>query len=517
VSETGGTPQAQRYDVVVVGAGNAAMCAALAACEGGARVLVLERAPEAEAGGNSRFTAGAIRCAYDGVEDLRALMPDLTDAEVEMTDFGTYTEEQFYADLGRITDYRCDPELADTLVTRSKDTLMWMASHGVRFAPIWGRQAFKVDGRFRFWGGLTVESVGGGEGLVESLRAALARNEIDLWHEAAARSLLTDDAGAVCGLRVRLHGTDGPEADTAARAGVRTVDVACSAVVLAAGGFQANAEWRTRYLGPGWDLAKVRGTRFNTGDGIAMALEAGAMPYGNWSGAHAVAWDYNAPEFGDLAVGDGFQKHSYPFAIVLNQQGERFVDEGADFRNYTYARYGREILAQPGHSAWQVFDASTGHLLRDEYRIRQVTKVTANTIEELCARMEDVHTEGALATIAEFNAAVDRSVEFNPNVLDGRRTRGLSPDKTNWAMPIETPPFTAFRVTCGLTFTFGGLRIDQTGCVMDTDLRPITGLYAAGELVGGLFYGNYPGGSGLSAGAVFGRLAGSSAAAHVAG
>ena len=519
MSETGATSQAQsqHYDVVVVGAGNAAMCAALAAHEGGARVLVLERAPEAEAGGNSRFTAGAIRFAYDGVDDLRALMGDLTDAEVEMTDFGTYTEEQFYADLGRITDYRCDPDLADTLVTRSKDTLMWMASHGVRFAPIWGRQAFKVDGRFRFWGGLTVESVGGGEGLVESLRAALHRNRIDLWHEAAARSLLTDDAGAVCGLRVRLHGTDGPEAATAASAGVRMVDVQASAVVLAAGGFQANAEWRTRYLGPGWDLAKVRGTRFNTGDGIAMALEAGAMPYGNWSGAHAVAWDYNAPEFGDLAVGDGFQKHSYPFGIVLNQQGERFVDEGADFRNYTYARYGREILAQPGHSAWQVFDAGTEHLLRDEYRIRQVTKVTANSIEELCARMEDVHTEAALATVAEFNAAVDRSVAFDPNVLDGRRTRGLRPDKTNWAMPIETPPFTAFRVTCGLTFTFGGLRIDQTGCVMDTDLRPIRGLYAAGELVGGLFYGNYPGGSGLSAGAVFGRLAGSSAAAHAAG
>ena len=493
----------KRYDVVVVGAGNAAMCAALAAHEGGAEVLMLERAPEAEAGGNSRFTAGAIRFAYDGIDDLRALMPDLTDAEVEMTDFGTYTEEQFYADLGRITDYRCDPELADTLVTRSKSTLMWMASHGVRFAPIWGRQAFKVDGRFTFWGGLTVESVGGGEGLVESLRAALDRNRIDLWHEAAGRSLLTDHSGAVRGVRVRRSG--------------RVIDVECSAVVLAAGGFQANAEWRTRYLGPGWDLAKVRGTRFNTGDGIAMALDNGAMPYGNWSGAHAVAWDYNAPEFGDLAVGDGFQKHSYPFAIVLNQDGRRFVDEGADFRNYTYARYGREILAQPGHSAWQVFDASTEHLQRDEYRIRQVTKVTADSIEELCARMEDVHTEGALATISEFNAAVDRSVPFDPNVLDGRRTRGLGPDKTNWAMPIETPPFSAFRVTCGLTFTFGGLRIDETGCVIDTDLRPIKGLYAAGELVGGLFYGNYPGGSGLSAGAVFGRLAGSSAAAHAAG
>ena len=529
---------AERYDVVVVGAGNAAMCAALAASEGGARVLVLERAPEAEAGGNSRFTAGAIRFAYDGVDDLRALMPDLTDAEVEMTDFGSYPEEAFYADLGRITDYRCDPDLADTLVSRSKGTLMWMAGHGVRFAPIWGRQAFKVDGRFTFWGGLTVETVGGGEGLVESLRAALALNDIDLWHEAAAQSLVTDETGAVRGVRVRLRGTDGQSAagsvergtrsspgeqaaedDPAHRmrngaASTRTVDIACEAVVLAAGGFQANAEWRTRYLGPGWDLAKVRGTRFNTGDGIAMALDIGAMPYGNWSGAHAVAWEYNAPEFGDLAVGDAFQKHSYPFGIVLNQDGERFVDEGADFRNYTYARYGREVLAQPGHSAWQVFDASTDHLLRDEYRIRQVTKVTADSIEELCARMEDVHTERAIETIGAFNAAIDRGVPFDPNVLDGRRTMGLSPDKTNWAMPIERPPFAAYRVGCGLTFTFGGLRIDDNGCVLDTDLVPIRGLYAAGELVGGLFYGNYPGGSGLSAGAVFGRLAGTSAAAH---
>ena len=504
---------AERYDVVVVGAGNAAMCAALAAREGGARVLVLERAPEAEAGGNSRFTAGAIRFAYDGVDDLRALMPDLTDAEVEMTDFGSYPEEAFYTDLGRITDYRCDPDLADTLVSRSKGTLMWMAGHGVRFAPIWGRQAFKVNGRFTFWGGLTVETVGGGEGLVESLRAALSRNQIGLWHEAAAQSLVTDETGAVRGVRVRLRGTDGPTPGDDSEP-ARSVNIACNAVVLAAGGFQANAEWRTRYLGPGWDLAKVRGTRFNTGDGIAMALDIGAMPYGNWSGAHAVAWEYNAPEFGDLAVGDAFQKHSYPFGIVLNQNGERFVDEGADFRNYTYARYGREILAQPGHSAWQVFDASTDHLLRDEYRIRQVTKVTADSIEELCARMEDVHTERALATIGEFNAAVDRSVPFDPNVLDGRRTAGLAVDKTNWAMPIEDPPFAAYRVGCGLTFTFGGLRIDETGCVMDTDLAPIRGLYAAGELVGGLFYGNYPGGSGLSAGAVFGRLAGSSAAAH---
>jgi tricarballylate dehydrogenase len=256
----------------------------------------------------------------------------------------------------------------------------------------------------------------------------------------------------------------------------------------------------------------VRGTRFNTGGGIQMALDAGAMPYGNWSGAHAVSWDANAPEFGDLAVGDGFQKHSYPFGVMINNRGQRFVDEGADFRNYTYARYGREVLAQPNHVAWQLFDAKVDHLLRDEYRIRQVTKVTADSVAELCARMEGVDAEAAQRTIDAFNAAVQRQVPFNPNVKDGRRTIGLAIDKTNWANPIDAPPFKAFSVTCGLTFTFGGVRVDTSGQVLDTEMAPMPGLYAAGELVGGLFYGNYPGGTGLMAGSVFGRLAGRSAA-----
>lgn len=488
-------------DVVVVGAGNAAMCAALAASEQGAKVVILERAPQGEAGGNSRFTAGAIRFAYDGVDDLRQVMPDLTDAEVAQTDFGSYSETEFYEDMGRITDYRTNPDMAHLLVSRSKEAMLWMASHGVRFAPIWGRQAFKVDGRFKFWGGLTVEAWGGGEGLVESLTAATASRGIELRYGARATSLMHDDDG-VHGVRVRSAS--------------KTTEIRASAVILAAGGFQANAEWRTRYLGPGWDLAKIRGTRFNTGDGIQMALDVGAMPYGNWSGAHAVAWDMNAPEFGDLAVGDGFQKHSYPFGLVINNDGKRFVDEGYDFRNYTYARYGREVLAQPNHAAWQVFDSKVDHLLRDEYRIRQVTKVTADTLEELCARMEGVDGQAAHDTITEYNAAVQTETTFNPNVKDGRRTSGLAIDKTNWANTIDTPPFQAYGVTCGLTFTFGGLRIDTDGRVLDTEQDVIPGLYAAGELVGGLFYGNYPGGSGLIAGSVFGRLAGTTAGADAA-
>ena len=487
-------------DVVVVGGGNAAFCAALAAREGGAGVVMLERAPEAEAGGNSRFTAGAIRCVYDGVDDLRRLMPDLTDDEVARTDFGTYTEDEFFDDMGRITEYRCDPDLTEILVKRSRETLLWMRSKGVRFQPIWGRQAFKVDGRFKFWGGLTVEASGGGPGLVDSLKDSAAETGIHICYGARAMSLVTDESG-VCGVTVKRGGTV-----STMRAG---------AVVLACGGFEANHEWRARYLGPGWDLAKVRGTRFNTGDGIRMGLEIGAAPFGHWSGCHAVGWDRNAPEFGDLAVGDGFQKHSYPFAIMLNANGERFVDEGADFRNYTYAKYGAVILAQPGQFAWQIFDAKVSHLQRDEYRIRQVTKVSADTLEDLVGKLDGVDPERALATIEDYNAAVHTDVPFDPNLKDGRGTRGLAVPKSNWANTIDAPPFEAFAVTCGVTFTFGGLRIDTKGNVLDTDLAPIARLYAAGELVGGLFYSNYPGGTGLMAGSVFGRLAGTTAAGAV--
>jgi len=291
----------------------------------------------------------------------------------------------------------------------------------------------------------------------------------------------------------------------------RTSDVRAKCVVLAAGGFEANVEWRTRYLGPGWDLAKVRGSRFNTGDGIRMALDIGAQPTGNWSGCHAVGWDRNAPEFGDLSVGDNFQKHSYPWGIMINAGGERFVDEGADFRNYTYAKYGRVILSQPGQFAWQVFDNKVLHLLRDEYRIKRVTKARADTLEELVGRLDDVAPERALATIRAYNAAVQTDVPFNPNVKDGRGTSALGVPKSNWANTIDEPPFEAYAVTCGITFTFGGVKIDTDARVIDTEGAVIPGLYAAGEMVGGLFYFNYPGGTGLMAGSVFGKIAGSSA------
>jgi len=490
----------QDWDVIVVGGGNAALCAALSAKETAKRVLVLERAPENEAGGNSRFTAGLLRIVYNGAGDLAQLI-DLSKEEIERTDFGTYTAGQFLDDMARVTEYRCDPDLTEILVKQSFPTALWMKKKGVRFTAAWGRQAFKIEGRFKFWGGLTLEAVGGGPGLVDSLTQVAKKSAIEIWYSARAVSLVADDAG--------VHGV------VVKRAG-KTTEISSKAVVLAAGGFQANAEMRARYLGPLWELAKVRGTRFNTGDVIRMALEVGAQPTGNWSGCHAVAWERNAPEFGDLAVGDQFQKHSYLWGIYINAEGRRFVDEGADFRNYTYAKYGRVILSQQGQFAWQVFDAKVKSQLRDEYRIKQVTKVVANSLEELVKKLDDVDADAALKEIKAYNAAVRTDIPFNPNIKDGRRTEGLAINKSNWANTVDMPPFEAYAVTCGITFTFGGLRINTDAQVISTDGERISGLYAAGELVGGIFYFNYPGGTGLTNGAVFGKIAGASAARRVA-
>jgi tricarballylate dehydrogenase len=273
---------------------------------------------------------------------------------------------------------------------------------------------------------------------------------------------------------------------------------------------------RARYLGPNWDLAKVRGTRYNTGWGHKMAMEIGAAVTGHWSGAHAVQWDMNAPEYGDLTIGDRFQKHNYPFGILVNAKGERFLDEGLDFHSFTYAKYGHEVLRQPGLFAWQIFDQKVVKLLRDEYRIARITKETANTLEELAPKLTGVDPEGFLRTVRAYNEAPRPDVSFNPNIHDGLRTRGLAIDKTNWANRLDTPPFEAYGVTTGVTFTFGGLKVSTEAEVLDTSGTPIRGLFAAGEIVGGLYYHNYGSGTGLVAGVVFGRRAGAGAARLVA-
>jgi len=490
-------------DVIVVGAGNAACCAALAARENGASVIMLEAAPIEDSGGNSRYTGGLMRVVYNGVEDLAQIIPDLTEEEKKPHDYGSYTAEHYYDDMGRITQYRTDPDLCEILISRSFETIVWMRKKGVKFQASYGRQSYKVDNgtRYKFWGGLAAESWGGGAGMVDNEHKACQREGIKIFYETPAISLITNDDGVVLGVRAKHKG--------------KNVEIRSKAVVLACGGFESSAEMRARYLGPGWDLAKVRGTRYNTGLGIKMALDIGAMAYGHWSGCHAVGWDLNAPPFGDVNVGDQFQKHSYPWGIMINANGERFCDEGADFRNYTYAKYGRVVLEQPGMFAWQVFDAKIIPALRDEYRIKQVTKVRADTLEELVKKMDGVNAQNALREIREYNKAVQKDIPYNMAIKDGRCTKGLRINKSNWANTIEDPPFEAYGVTCGVTFSFGGLKITTDGEVQDTGGNPIPGLYAAGELVGGIFYHNYPGGTGLTSGSVFGKLSGTSAAAYV--
>jgi tricarballylate dehydrogenase len=485
------------FDVIVVGKGNAALCAALSAHENGAKVLMLEAASEEESGGNSRFAGGVMRFAYDSVDDLKRVT-ELTDDEIANSDFGTNTKEEFFDDLFRLTSYRTDPDLSEILVTQSLDTMAWLRAKGARFVPNFGRQSGMVNGKRKFFGRMPIEVSGGGAGLVQYLDATAKKSGIEVFYDTRAASLIYDGE-RVLGVRVQQKG--------------KPLELHASAVVLACGGFEANPEWRTRYLGPGWELAKVRGTRFNVGDGLKMALEIGAAPYGNWSGCHATGWDRYAPEFGDISVGDQFQKHSYIFGLLINSEGKRFVDEGWDFHSFTYAKYGGAVLQQPGQFAWQVFDAKVKHLLRSEYRIKFMTKVSANTLEELAQKLEGVNPEGFLKTVRAYNAAVMKDVRFDHTVKDGKGTVGIDPPKSNWAQALDTPPFDAYATTCGITFTFGGLRIErEMGQVLNVHFHKIPGLYCAGEMVGGLFYFNYPSGTGLVSGAVFGRIAGRGAA-----
>ncbi|MBT3351598.1 MAG: FAD-dependent tricarballylate dehydrogenase TcuA [Nitrospinaceae bacterium] len=490
----------ERFDVIVVGCGNAALSAALSAKENGANVLVLEKAPEEWRGGNSYFTGGLFRFAFDDVNELFDLVGDMTDAEKEGVDIKPYTSDDFFGDLYRLTDNMADPDLASTLIFNSLPTMKWLREKKVRFVLASGRQAFNVDGKLRFWGGLILEAVGGGVGLVDFLIQQAERDEIEIRYATKATGLLTDKMGAVTGVEVR--GPEGP------------YEIDAGAIVLGAGGFQANTEMRCRYLGPDWELAKVRGTPYNTGDGIQMGLTAGAQSHGHWSSSHTVQWDLGAPPFGDRKVGENFQKHSYPFGLIVNIHGQRFVDEGADFRNYTYAEYGRRVLKQPSRIAWQIFDQKCHPLMRDEYRIREVTKHQADTIEELAQKME-IDVDGFVNTIEDYNAAV-QDTDFNPTILDGKKTVGIEPPKSNWAQKMDAPPYEAYGVTAGITFTFGGLKTTKDAQVLDSENRDIPGLFACGEMMGGLFYYNYPGGSGLMSGAVFGKLAGEGAARHAA-
>ena len=494
------TEHAYDADVIVVGSGNAALCAGIAALEGGADVLMVEKAPEALRGGNSAYTAGAMRFVYDGRDDLMPLLSDPGDERLERTEFGAYTAAKFEEDLLGFNGGRPLSGEQRALIDGSYATMRWLASHGVTFEPIWSRQSFERDGKIVFWGGLTLAAENEGVGLVDGEIAAFERMGGRIRYETPARGLIVEDDRVV-----GIETDDGP--------------LRARAVVLASGGFEASEERRRELMGTPWNAAKVRGTPHNTGDGLRMALALGAARHGHYSGAHATPMDLHMKDFGNLDLPAGerknYRKICYFLGLMLNADGKRFVDEGQNFRNYTYAQFGRAILDQPGGFAWQLFDAKVLDLLYAEYRHHDASFVEADTLDELIERLDGVDKDVARATIASFNEAVDDTVTFDPTSLDGKAAIGLDPPRSNWAQRLDTPPFRAYPVTGGITFTYGGLKVDEAGRVGREDGSAIEGLYACGELVGGVFFEGYPGGSGLTSGAVFGRRAGQGAAQAV--
>lgn len=493
--------QEDMFDVIIVGAGNAAFAAALAARHAGAGVLVLEKASHKLRGGNTRFTGGLFRCAYNSLEDLIPIVRVHDDPATVALD--PYTSADFRRDMERVTGGRCDPDLTTVLIQRSYDTVRWMAELGVAWEFNRAIGAVTVPGSTRVklpsGGALRVK----GEGVVLSSAWFRLAEEADIaiLYETQARRVLIGQDGRATG--VEVYGPDGVRA------------LRCRSLVLASGGFQANPEMRTAYLGPPWSLVKVRGARFNTGEMTRAALDAGAQSYGEWSGCHATPIDADAPTYGDLRLTDKTNRLSYPFSVMVNLDGERFTDEGADFNLYTYARMGREILQQRSAIVFQVFDQKTVPFLETRYNTG--TPVVADTLPALAESIAERYRslgfrkDVFLQTLTDYNAAVQEGV-FDPDRLDGKHTVGLKPEKTNWATRLDTPPFVVYPTTVGITFTFGGIRINTEAQVVDSLDRPIPGLFATGEMTGGFFYLNYPAGAGLTRGAVFGRIAGENAA-----
>jgi tricarballylate dehydrogenase len=483
-------------DVLVVGAGNAALAAAVAAREqGAARVVALEKAPRELRGGNTHYSGGLLRFAYERAEDLRPLVPD---AEQAVPGFFAgvepYPPSRFHADLERVTEGRTDAALAEILVGRSYDTVRWMARHGIAMEPAVSLSGVRVGDTVKWSPGAVIRARHEGVGLSAMWFKAAQERGVEIRYGSGAVRLLQDAHGRVTGVVVRDAQGFG--------------EITASAVVLGCGGFEANPEWRARYLGRPWDHAKVRGTRYNTGDGLRMALEIGALPHGQWTGCHSTPIDAGAPPHGDRILTDKTNRLSYTYGVLVDVAGRRFFDEGEDFNLLTYAKLGGIILNQPRGVAWQVFDAKVERLL--EARYQTGTPVVADTLAALVAQLP-VDRAAFLETLEHYNAAVSPGA-FDPTVRDGLATKGLTPAKSNWAQRLDTPPFTAWPVTGGITFTFGGVRVDERAQVQSTAWTSIPGLYACGEMVGGLFHGNYPGGTGLMSGAVFGRLAGASAA-----
>jgi len=488
----------ERCDIIVIGGGSAAHEAAVAAREAGAeRIVMLEKAPEPEFGGNARYSHTGFRFPYDGAREIREFLPDLPEDVFATFEMPPYTRDDFMADLNRVTDGRIDEELAGFLVENANAALHWMRGKGIKFEH---EKSVIVNGRNFFEPGAVIHTVGGGIGQLMQWREIAAAMDIEIRYE-----------NKVTAFHGNEHAIDGVHVLTPDG----EYDLFGRAVICCSGGFQASAEMRARYLGHLGDLMRVRGSKHDTGEVLNMLIALGAGTAGHWQGAHATPIDAisqdGAIPLREDGHGNSANRYEYKFGITVNRLGQRFYDEGEAKHSYTYAKTGRAVLAQPGGVATQIFDRKGYPLFRQGNYVG-ATMYEADTIAELAKKI-GLSPEVLTHTVEEFNAACQDDLPFDPGNMDGKCTVGIAPKKSNWAIKIDTPPYRAYPVTCGVTFTFGGLKINTKSEVLSTADRPIRGLYASGDVIG-LFFHNYPGNTGQTRNAVFSRVAGREAAAR---
>lgn len=453
-------------DVLIAGGGNAALCAALEAAEAGARVLVLESAPRAYRGGNSRHTRN-FRCLHDA--PLGA-MP------------GRYDADEYFDDLVQVTGGATDESLARMCIRASADAYRWMESHGARFQPaLSGALSLKRTNAF---------FLGGGKALLNAYYRRAAALGVEVVYDATVTHM------EIAAARV---------ASVTAQIDAETVDIKPRAVVAASGGFQADLDWLARAWGAAARNFLIRGTPYNRGVVLKDLLGQGVTSVGDPAQCHAVAIDGRAPKFdGGIAT----RIDCVPFAVVVNQNGARFYDEGEDVWPKRYAIWGRLVAAQPCQVAFAIIDSKAIDLFMPSV----FPPVQAGGVEVLAEKM-NLPAAKVAQTVAAFNAAC-RPGEFTPTELDGLATAGITPRKSNWARPIDQPPFYGYELRPGVTFTYLGLRVDA-GARVQTAHGPVENLWAAGEIMAGSLLGRgYLAGFGMTIGTVFGRLAGQGAAAH---
>jgi len=459
------------FDVVVAGGGNAALCAAIEARRRGATVLLLERTAREWRGGNSKYTRN-VRCAGD-----------------------RYPEEELLADLAAVTGAGMDRDLAALTVERSREVPAWLGAQGVRWQPAL-RGTLQLSRTNHFF-------LGGGKALVNVEYEAARRLGVEVRYDSVVAELLWR-GGRCDGVLVEAAtGAGGPGGPGGA--GARTA-VPARAVVVASGGYEANLDWLAEHWGEGVRNYRVRGSRWNDGRLLRHLLDAGALPRGNPRGFHAIAVDARSPRFDGGIV---TRVDSVPFGIVVNRDAARFADEGADLWPRRYASWGRLIALQPGQVAWSVFDARcAGRFIPCVY-----PPLRAATVPELAGSL-GLDPAALTATVDDYNRAV-RPGEHDPGRLDGCATEGLDPPKSHWALPIDTPPYCAYPLSPGITFTYLGVAVDREARVLRGDGTPFENVYAAGEVMAGsILREGYLAGFGMTIGAVFGRLAGAGAAGH---